>query len=123
MNQLEVNRHRELTAFLRSRRARISPEQVGLSRGQRRRTPGLRRSEVALLAGVSPEWYTRIEQGRDIHVSVYVLERLASVLQLDANERTHLFLLTLRQPPPIETFSSPTISPALQQSLQQLGTS
>jgi len=122
MNQLELNRHHELTAFLRSRRARISPEQVGLSRGQRRRTPGLRRTEVALLAGVSPEWYTRIEQGRDIHVSVYVLERLANVLQLDANERTHLFLLTLRQPPPIETFSSPTISPALQQSLQQLGT-
>jgi PAS domain-containing protein len=76
---------------------------------------------VALLAGVSPEWYTRIEQGRDIHVSVPVLERLASVLRLDANERTHLFLLALRQPPPIETFSPPTISPALHQSLRQLG--
>jgi transcriptional regulator with XRE-family HTH domain len=123
MNQLKLNRHHELTAFLRSRRARVLPEQVGLSSGQRqRRTPGLRRTEVALLAGVSPEWYTRIEQGRDIHVSVHVLERLASALQLDANERTHLFLLALRQPPPIETFSPPTISPILQQSLQQLGT-
>jgi transcriptional regulator with XRE-family HTH domain len=82
----------------------------------------LRRGEVALLAGVSPEWYTWLEQGRDIHVSVQVLERLASVLQLDTNERAHLFLLALRQPPPIETFSPPAISPTLQQFLDQLGT-
>ncbi|HEX2618936.1 MAG TPA: hypothetical protein VHL11_02285, partial [Phototrophicaceae bacterium] len=60
-NQLELDRHHELAAFLRSRRARLSPEQVGLSRGTRRRTPGLRREEVALLAGVSPEWYTWLE--------------------------------------------------------------
>jgi hypothetical protein len=74
-----------------------------------------------MLAGVSLEWYTWLEQGRDIHVSVQVLERLASVLQLDTNERAHLFLLALRQPPPVKTFSPPTISPTLQQFLNQLG--
>jgi len=122
MNQLELDRHHELAEFLRSRRARVSPEQVGLPEGTRRRTPGLRRAEVALLAGVSAEWYTWLEQGRDIHVSVQVLESLASVLQMDADERAHLFLLALRQPPPVETFSLPTISPTFQQFLNQLGT-
>jgi transcriptional regulator with XRE-family HTH domain len=123
MNQLETDRHHELAEFLRSRRARILPEQVGLPRGLRRRTPGLRRAEVALLAGVTPEWYTWLEQGRDIHVSAHVLECLARVLQMDANERAHLFLLALRQPPPVETFSPSTISPTLQQFLNGLGTS
>jgi hypothetical protein len=77
---------------------------------------------VALLAGVSPEWYTWLEQGRDIHVSGQVLESLARALQLDANERAHLFLLAHRQPPPAEVFSPPTMSPTLQQFLNQLGT-
>src|SRR5215471_14619606 len=122
INQLEVDRHQELAEFLRSRRARLSPEQAGLSRGTRRRTPGLRREEVALLAGVSPEWYTWLEQGRDINVSVQLLESLARVLQLDDNERTYLFLLSLRQPPPVDTFSPPTISPTLQLFLDQLAT-
>lgn len=121
-NQAALDRHHELAAFLRSRRARVLPEQVGLPHGTRRRTPGLRRGEVALLAGVSPEWYTWLEQGRDIHVSVHVLERLANVLHLDTNERTHLFLLALRQPPPVETFAPPTISPTVHQFLDHLGT-
>jgi len=120
--QWELGRHHELAAFLRSRRARLLPEQVGLPRGARRRTPGLRRGEVALLAGVSPEWYTRLEQGQDIHVSVQLLESLVRTLQLDTNERKHLFLLALRQPPPVETFSLTTISPTLQRFLDQLGT-
>jgi hypothetical protein len=77
---------------------------------------------VALLAGVTPEWYSRLEQGRDIHVSVQLLESLASVLRLDANERTYLFLLALRQPPPVQAFSHTKISPTLQQFLDQLGT-
>lgn len=121
VNQVELERHRELAEFLRSRRARLSPEQVGLPRGTRRRTPGLRRGEVALLAGISPEWYTWLEQGRKINVSMQLLESLARVLQLDANERTHLFLLALRQPPPVDTYSLPTISPTLRQFLDQLG--
>lgn len=121
VNQLELDRHQELAEFLRSRRARLSPEQAGLARGQRRRTPGLRREEVALLAGMSPEWYTRLEQGRMINVSVPLLESLARVLHLDDNERTYLFLLALRQPPPVVTFAPPTITPTLQLFLDQLG--
>ena len=120
-NQLETDRHHELAEFLRSRRARVSPEQVGLPQGTRRRTPGLRRGEVAVLAGVSPEWYTWLEQGRDIHVSVQVLESLARVLQLDTNERAHLFVLAQGQPPPVEAFSPTIISPTLQQFLNGLG--
>lgn len=120
--QAEEDRQHELAAFLRSRRARISPQQAGLPSGTRRRTPGLRREEVAMLAGVSTEWYTWLEQGRDIHVSVQVLERLASVLQLNVNERAHIFLLAIRQPPPIATFSPPTVSPTIQQFLDHLGT-
>jgi|SRR5579859_64761 len=123
MNQLERDRQHELAEFLRSRRARVSPEQVGLPRGTRRRTPGLRREEVAALAGVSPEWYTWLEQERDINVSVQLLESLVRVLQLDPDEREHLFLLALRQPPPVTATLAPAISPALQQFLNQLGTS
>jgi transcriptional regulator with XRE-family HTH domain len=122
MNQLELDRQHELAEFLRSRRARLTPEQAGLPGGLRRRTPGLRRAEVASLAGVSPEWYTWLEQGRDIHVSGQVLESLARVLQLDANERTHLFLLALRQSPPVESFIPPTVGPAVQQFLDHLET-
>src|SRR3954452_14323684 len=123
MNQLELERHHELAEFLRSRRARLSPEQLGLARGTRRRTPGLRREEVARLAGVSPEWYTWLEQGRDINVSAQLLESLARVLQLDTNEREHLFLLALRQHPPVEMYSAPTVSQGLQAFLDSLGTS
>jgi hypothetical protein len=82
----------------------------------------LRREEVAMLAGVSPEWYTWLEQGRDINVSGQLLESLTRVLQLDANEREHLFLLVLRQPPPVETFSPPTVSRVLQTFLDHLRT-
>jgi transcriptional regulator with XRE-family HTH domain len=86
-------RRRELSAFLRSRRERIAPERVGLPRGRRRRTPGLRREEVAQLASVGVTWYTWLEQGRDIQVSSGVLDAIARALLLDANERGHLFTL------------------------------
>ena len=69
------------------------PEQVGLPSGGRRRTPGLRREEVALLAGLGVTWYTWLEQGRDIRVSAQVLEAVARTLQLDRHERSHLFTL------------------------------
>ncbi|MYX56220.1 helix-turn-helix domain-containing protein [Streptomyces sp. SID8382] len=86
-------RRGELAAFLRSRRERITPEQVGLPRGRRRRTPGLRREEVAQLSTVGVTWYTWLEQGRDIHVSAQVLDAIARALLLDRSERTHLFAL------------------------------
>ncbi|UQA95483.1 helix-turn-helix transcriptional regulator [Streptomyces halobius] len=86
-------RRAELAAFLRSRRERITPEQVGLPRGSRRRTPGLRREEVAHLAAVGVTWYTWIEQARDIQVSPQVLDAVARALLLDRAERRHLFAL------------------------------
>ena len=86
-------RRTELAAFLRSRRERITPEQVGLVRGRRRRTPGLRREEVAQLSTVGVTWYTWLEQARDIHVSVQVLDAIARALLLDRSERAHLFVL------------------------------
>lgn len=86
-------RRRELGAFLRSRRERLAPEQVGLPRGRRRRTPGLRREEVAHLSAVGVTWYTWLEQARDIQVSPQVLDALARALLLDPSERSHLFAL------------------------------
>lgn len=86
-------RRRELAAFLRSRRERIAPEQVDLPVSGRRRTPGLRREEVAGLAGVGVTWYTWLEQARDIHVSDQVLDAIARTLRLDLNERRHVFTL------------------------------
>ncbi|MGH8962283.1 MAG: helix-turn-helix transcriptional regulator [Jatrophihabitantaceae bacterium] len=86
-------RRAELSAFLRSRRERIAPQQVGVAYTGRRRTPGLRREEVAQLAGVGVTWYTWLEQGRDIKVSEQVLEAIARTLLLDRDERTHLFTL------------------------------
>ncbi len=86
-------RRRELAAFLRSRRDRMSPETVGLVSGRRRRAPGLRREEVAQLAGVGVTWYTWLEQGRPINASSDVLEAIARTLRLDATEREHMFRL------------------------------
>jgi transcriptional regulator with XRE-family HTH domain len=87
------HRRRELAAFLRSRRERIAPQQVGVTLNGRRRTPGLRREEVAQLSGVGVTWYTWLEQGRDIHVSEQVLTAVARTLMLDRDERAHLFAL------------------------------
>ncbi len=98
MRTLERTRE-ELAAFLRARRERLSPTDVGLPNGRRRRTPGLRREEVAALAGVGLTWYTWLEQGRDIGVSATFLDNLARVLKLDAVERRHLFLLAHERPP------------------------
>lgn len=89
----------DLSQFLRSRRERVSPEEVGLPGTGRRRTPGLRREEVAALAGVGVTWYTWFEQGRDIGVSPAFLDKLCRVLKLDAMERRHLYLLAFQRPP------------------------
>ena len=82
-----------LAEFLRQQRERTSPASVGLPAGGRRRTPGLRREEIAHLAGVGLSWYTWLEQGRDITPSPSVLDALARVLDLDPPERAHLFHL------------------------------
>ncbi|MBB3810670.1 helix-turn-helix transcriptional regulator [Pseudochelatococcus contaminans] len=105
MRTLERTRS-ELADFLRSRRERLKPEDIGLPSGRRRRTPGLRREEVAALAGVGVTWYTWLEQGREIGVSADFLDNLARVLKLDAAERRHMFLLAHERLPaePGKTF-------------------
>lgn len=90
----------ELGTFLSSRRKRLKPAEFGLPLGARR-TPGLRREEVAVLAGVSVSWYTWLEQGRDIQASTDTLRRISSVLKLDRIESAHLFALSARVPPPV----------------------
>jgi transcriptional regulator with XRE-family HTH domain len=95
-----VLRRRELAAFLRSRRERITPAEAGLPPTTRRRTPGLRREELALLAGISATWYTYLEQGRDVRPSGQVLESLATALRLGEHERDHLFHLAGDAPEP-----------------------
>jgi transcriptional regulator with XRE-family HTH domain len=83
----------ELGAFLRARRESVSPARVGLPGGPRRRTPGLRRAELATLAGVSAEYLTRLEQGRDRHPSGEILSALADAMDMSADERVHLHRL------------------------------
>src|SRR5215831_5047729 len=94
----EPARRRELGDFLRSRRARIAPEDAGLISGGRRRTPGLRREEVAQLASVGVTWYTWLEQGRPINASADVVDAICRALRLDATEREHLFRLAFLTP-------------------------
>ncbi|WP_238847121.1 helix-turn-helix transcriptional regulator [Nocardia arthritidis] len=92
-------RRDEIRQFLRSRRSRLTPADVGMAPGSGRRTAGLRREEVAVLAGVGASWYTWLEQGREINVSAEVLDAIARVLRLDAAEREHLYLLSGLNPP------------------------
>lgn len=89
----------QLGAFLRAARERVQPEAIGLPAGRRRRTRGLRREEVAALCGISPTWYTWIEQGRTQAVSVATLHALAQGLRLNAAERAYLFELARRADP------------------------
>ncbi len=93
----------EIRDFLAGRRARITPAQAGLPTGARRRVPGLRREEVAVLAGVSTEWYTRLEKGHIAGVSEGVLDAVAGVLRLDDDERAYLFELARASRPASRT--------------------
>jgi transcriptional regulator with XRE-family HTH domain len=90
----EITLQQSLGEFLRATRERLTPEQVGLPSYGRRRTPGLRREEVAQLANVGVSWYTSIEQGKDVHPSYQILESLATALRLSEDERRYLFLLS-----------------------------
>jgi transcriptional regulator with XRE-family HTH domain len=116
-----VRRREELADFLRTRRASIQPGDVGLPNGGRRRTPGLRREEVAQLAGVGTTWYTWLEQGRDVRASLEVLEALSRALRLTPAERAHLILLGRGEqarpckPPPEQ------VSPTLRRLIENLG--
>ncbi|MUT65279.1 helix-turn-helix transcriptional regulator [Paenibacillus sp. NEAU-GSW1] len=118
----QQTRLQALSAFLKTQRSKIVPESVGLPSGARRRTPGLRREEVAQLAGVSTTWYTWLEQGRDIRVSASVLDAIANALQLSIDERKYLFALALESGAQVSAIAEahPEISPPLQRILQEL---
>jgi transcriptional regulator with XRE-family HTH domain len=113
-------RREELADFLRKRRAHLKPEDVGLPTGGRRRTPGLRREEVAHLAGVGATWYTWLEQGRDVRASLDVLEAISRALRLTPAERTHLVLLGRgEEPPPCR--SDERVSATVRRLIENLG--
>lgn len=114
--------HSELAAFLKSRRDRVRPADVGLPTGPRRRVPGLRREEVAQLAGLSADYYTELERGRGAQPSAQVLAALARALRLDGDERDHLFLLADRPLPPAAHAPSTHAQPALLGLLDRLDT-
>lgn len=94
-----LQRRRELGDFIRAQRERVAPASVGLIAPRRRRTPGLRREEVAELSGLSTTWYTWIEQGRDVSVSPTALAGLARALRLDRAQRAYLFELAGKRDP------------------------
>src|SRR5579884_2595965 len=108
-----------LGAYLRDRRAKLDPAALGFSAG-RRRTPGLRREEVAQRANISPTWYTWLEQGRGGAPSPDVLDRIARALMLTDVEREHLFLLGLGRPPERRYRPEEGVTPRLQRVLDAL---
>ncbi|MFI9505201.1 helix-turn-helix transcriptional regulator [Nocardia sp. NPDC052566] len=110
-----LRRREQLRDFLRTRRAGLAPGDVGLPASTRRRTPGLRREEVAVLAGVGVSWYTWLEQGRDITVSVEVLDAVARALLLNDTERAYLYLLAGLNPPPVAALPRSEITAEIRQ--------
>ncbi|REK74315.1 helix-turn-helix transcriptional regulator [Paenibacillus paeoniae] len=111
-----------LSEFLKTKRAMLRPESFGMIAGSRRRTPGLRREEVAQLADVSLTWYTWLEQGRDIRVSPSVLNSVAKALQLNEDERKYMLTLALEsdneQPEP--DIASPAVPSSLKYIIDEL---
>jgi transcriptional regulator with XRE-family HTH domain len=107
-----TERRRALGAFLRAHRVRLSPAALGVQGVQRRRTPGLRREEIAQLAALSTTWYTWIEQGREVSVSPAALARLAGALGLTAAERSYVFDLAGKRDPDGRLATEPVEPPA-----------
>jgi transcriptional regulator with XRE-family HTH domain len=114
-------RLRELADFLRTRRQRTSPADLGLQPGRARRTPGLRREEVANAAGVSASLYMWLEQARDIRVSERVLNGISRALRLDAPEKAQLYELALRRPPSVPIPTRQAVSQTVRDLLSTLG--
>src|SRR6204780_3114638 len=106
-----------LGTYLKDRRAKLDPAALGFS-SERRRTPGLRREEVAQRANISPTWYTWLEQGRGGAPSKDVLDRIARALMLTDIEREHLFLVGLGRPPDARYRKNEGVTPRLQRGLE-----
>jgi transcriptional regulator with XRE-family HTH domain len=119
---MSITSESRLGAYLKDRRARLDPASLGFAEG-RRRTPGLRREEVAQRANISPAWYTWLEQGRGGAPSASVLERIAEALMLTEVEREHLFLLGLGRPPEPRYPEESGVTPRLQRVLDALNPS
>jgi transcriptional regulator with XRE-family HTH domain len=116
-------RRRELGELLRSRRVLLSPEVVGLPRGERRRARGLRREELAALSGISPSWYTWLEQGREVRPSLRTLQRIAVALRLSPEESTYLTLLAGFRPSQVlPSLRAPDAAKALSRTLESFAT-
>jgi transcriptional regulator with XRE-family HTH domain len=118
MNAMTTPRCAELGDFLRSRRARLDPADVGLSSVRRRRTPGLRREEVAELAGIGVDWYVRLEQGRAVSPSVTTIDALARALCLKPHEHAHLSALA--RPPDRPAFARETVPASIRRLVEAL---
>ena len=116
---MTIGDHNPLGSYLKDRRARLDPAALGFPQ-QRRRTPGLRREEVAQRAHVSATWYTWLEQGRGGAPSVDVLERIAEALMLTEVEREHVFLLAFGRPPEVRFQGPSGVTPRLQHLLDAL---
>ena len=112
----------QLGAFLRVRRAALRPEDVGLPQGvNHRRTPGLRREELAQLAGISVSWYTRLEQGKDVQLSAKAVARVAQALQLTAAQREYFLALARGEPLGIQSAATESVSMTLRDVLEAQG--
>jgi len=109
-----------LGEFLRAKRAAVTPEMAGLPPGRRRRTPGLRREEVASRASMGAAWYTVLEQGREVQPSDQALACLARALLMNETEREHLYALAGRPAPPRAIDGESTVNPILQRLLERL---
>ncbi|MCH5585585.1 helix-turn-helix transcriptional regulator [Shimazuella sp. AN120528] len=116
----EDTRLKALSEFLKTHRAKLQPHEVGLPSIGRRRTPGLRREEVAQLAGISTTWYTWFEQGRNITLTSSVLNSISSALQLNEEEKKYLFMLALDQPTLPNSEKAPEISSGMKAILHEL---
>jgi transcriptional regulator with XRE-family HTH domain len=115
-----MSHREELSLFLKSARGRLMPSEVGLPSGERRRAKGLRREEVAALAGMSVTWYTWFEQGREIQLSAPMIERLGRTLRLSGTEREYLFALAQHRPPPLVSRLDEDIRPGTRHLLDSL---
>src|SRR6202789_1419345 len=111
-----------LGAYLKDRRTKLDPATFGFP-SERRRTPGLRREEVAQRAHISPTWYTWLEQGRGGAPSAEVLERISGALMLTDAKREHLFMLGLGRPPEVRYRSADRVNPRMQRLLDSLDAS
>ena len=115
---MTLSRQKELADFLRSRRERLTPKAVGLPPAGRRRTPGLRREEVAQLAGIGVDWYVRLEQGRSVSPSAATIDALARALKLSEIEQAHL--RALAQAPDARLFTPETVPETLKAVVESL---